>query len=156
MRQFRQRITGNTLSREKMPRTTPQRASALASRQRAVQAAEAYLRAHPDVHVPVSKLCRVVGLSERGLRNAFYTVRGMSPARYMRAQRLQNVRDAMRGNTRGTVTEIATGHGFYELGRFSMVYRAEFGESPSETLRRFTRARGAVARETSPRSLSQA
>jgi len=35
-----------------------------------------------------------------------------------------------------TVTRIVTDQGFWELGRFSIAYRALFGESPSETLRR--------------------
>jgi AraC-like DNA-binding protein len=34
-----------------------------------------------------------------------------------------------------TVTEIATGFGFVELGRFSVEYRKMFGESPSDSLR---------------------
>ena len=34
----------------------------------------------------------------------------------------------------GTVTRIATESGFSHLGRFSVTYRAYFGESPSETL----------------------
>jgi transcriptional regulator GlxA family with amidase domain len=35
-----------------------------------------------------------------------------------------------------TVTRIVTDHGFWELGRFSVAYRALFNETPSETLRR--------------------
>jgi AraC-like DNA-binding protein len=35
-----------------------------------------------------------------------------------------------------TVTGIATDHGFWELGRFSVEYRALFGEMPSASLRR--------------------
>jgi AraC-like DNA-binding protein len=38
--------------------------------------------------------------------------------------------------SKSTVTRIITDHGFWELGRFSVSYRALFGESPSETLQR--------------------
>ena len=37
---------------------------------------------------------------------------------------------------RTTVTEIASDYGFWEFGRFSVAYRALFGESPSTALRR--------------------
>src|SRR5262245_47876195 len=99
------------------------------SRQEVVEQAEAYLKAHIDTSVPLSDLCRLVGLSERGLRNAFYRVRGMSPKRYMRAERLRGVRKALRESTTSptTVTAAATGYGFYELGRFAAAYKEAFG-----------------------------
>ena len=61
----------------------------------------------------------------------------MSPKRCMLAERLQNVRRALRqASTRhATVTTVATDHGFYELGRFAATYRQAFGETPSATLR---------------------
>ena len=64
-------------------RGLPRRQVASTSRQNAVELAEAYLRAHLDDRVPVSRLCQVVGLSERGLRDAFYSVRGMGPKRWI-------------------------------------------------------------------------
>jgi hypothetical protein len=35
-----------------------------------------------------------------------------------------------------TVTRIATDHGFWEMGRFAVAYRALIGEPPSMTLQR--------------------
>jgi transcriptional regulator GlxA family with amidase domain len=105
------------------------------SRREVVELAEACYRAHPGASI--SRLCRVVGLSERGLRNAFYDVRGMSPKQCMLRERLQGVRRALRDRTVKdmTVTSVATDYGFYELGRFAGAYKQLFGEAPSATLR---------------------
>ena len=102
-----------------------------------VELAEAYMRAHVDSPVSLSALCRLVGSSERGLRNAFYNVRGMSPKRCMLWERLENVRRALSDSRSppSSVTIIATGCGFYELGRFAARYKHAFGETPSQTLR---------------------
>jgi AraC family ethanolamine operon transcriptional activator len=96
-----------------------------------------YLRANMNASVPVSTLCRIVGRSERGLRNAFYRVHGMGPKRWMLAERLHGARRAL-SEVRirpVTVTGVATDHGFYELGRFAATYKQAFGEAPSQTLR---------------------
>ncbi len=101
-----------------------------------MERAEAYARAHASTPVPVSTLCQIVGLSERGLRNAFYGVRGMSPKRCLLAGRLQLVRHALIGAPPkpGAVTGVAMRYGFHELGRFAGSYKQAFGETPSETL----------------------
>jgi AraC family ethanolamine operon transcriptional activator len=108
-----------------------------ASRREVVERVEAYLHARRGGAVPLSELCRLVGLSERGLRNAFYSVRGMSPKRCMLVDRLRGVRHALGDECSKpvSVTCVATAYGFYELGRFSAIYKKEFGEAPSETLR---------------------
>ena len=105
-------------------------------RQAVVERAEAYIRAHLDSPIPLSRLCRVLGVSERGLRNAFYEVHGTGPKRWMMDERLHGVQVALR-ERRGiaiTVTEVATDHGFYQLGKFAAIYRKTFGEAPSTTL----------------------
>src|ERR1700752_2223620 len=112
------------------------RQSTSRSRREEVERAEAYLRAHIDDPLPVSTLSRLVGLSERGLRDAFYRVRGMGPKRWIVAERLQGVRNALTDEGGGaiTVTDAAADYGFYELGRFAAIYRQAFGEGPSDTL----------------------
>jgi AraC family ethanolamine operon transcriptional activator len=109
----------------------------MTSRLQAVERAEALLRSRIGESVSIARLCRVAGVSERSLRNAFYDVRGMSPKRCAVRARLAEVRRALSdaNGTRGTVTTIATDYGFFELGRFARIYKQVFGESPSETLR---------------------
>jgi transcriptional regulator GlxA family with amidase domain len=109
----------------------------ITSRRQVVERVEAFLSARIDESVSIARLCRVAGVSERSLRNAFYDVRGMSPKRCAMRSRLAEVRRALgdANGARGAVTTIATEYGFYELGRFANTYKLAFGESPSETLR---------------------
>jgi AraC-like DNA-binding protein len=130
---------------ERLTRNPARRHRISTSSQDVVERAEAYVRAHIDDPVPVSELCQLMGLSERGLRDAFYRVRGIGPKRWIVAERLQAVRDTLSDQAGGpiTVTDAAADYGFYELGRFAAIYRAAFGEAPSDTLRSTSRnARG--------------
>lgn len=113
------------------------RACTRASRRDAVEKTEAYLQTHAGTVIPIAELCRIVGLSERSLRNAFYDVRGAGPKRCLQYRRLQDARRALRNAVPNetTVTTVAADHGFFELGRFARAYREMFGESPSTTLR---------------------
>ena len=119
-----------------MTSQTPRNPGVAAARRAVVARAEAYVRAHFDAPISISRLCRVTGVSERGLRNAFYGVHGVSPKRWMIAERLMRTQCALRASRDGatTVTTVATEHGFFELGRFAAVYKKTFGEVPSKTL----------------------
>ena len=112
-------------------------------RSRIVGRAEEFFRTHVSEGVSVAKLSSVVGVSERSLRNAFYDVYTTSPKRYMKLWQLHQVRRALRAAGGATVTEVATCHGLYELGRFAGAYKSLFGEAPSETLNK-TRARATM------------
>src|SRR5690349_12230580 len=114
---------------------TSTQAEAPQSRRDTVARVEAYLRAHIETPPRVSTLSRLVGLSERALRDAFYTVHGMSPKQWMLGERLNRVRTILTASDSDSVTGAATTCGFYELGRFAATYREAFGEAPSETLR---------------------
>jgi AraC-like DNA-binding protein len=103
-----------------------------------VKCAEAFFRQHVDESISIAQLSAIAGVSERGLRNAFYDVYQTSPKRYLRQWRLHRVRHALRATSSSleSVTAVATRHGLYELGRFAVEYRALFGEPPSHTLYR--------------------
>jgi AraC family ethanolamine operon transcriptional activator len=105
--------------------------------QRVVERFDDVARANVGQLVHVAELCHAAGIAPRTLSRAFQAVRGKPPSRYLHELRLTQAREALLSDARGgTVTEIAMRFGFHELGRFSVDYRALFGESPSETLRR--------------------
>jgi AraC-like DNA-binding protein len=99
---------------------------------------EEFLEAHPDQPLYLTEICAAIGIAERTLRVACEEHLGMGPIRYLSLRRLHLVRRALlrADPSTATVTRLATDHGFWELGRFSVAYRALFGESPSESLRR--------------------
>jgi AraC-like DNA-binding protein len=103
-----------------------------------VERAEQLALADLDEPLHITTLCRVLDVSERTLRKAFHRMHGVPPCRHLRMLRLSQARRALLSadGDRVTVTEIATGFGFMELGRFSVEYRKVFGESPSQTLQR--------------------
>jgi AraC-like DNA-binding protein len=93
-------------------------------------------RAEQPLYIP--ELCKAIGVSERTLRTCCEEHLGMGPKHYLLLRRMNLARQALLLATPAetNVTAIATDRGFWELGRFSVEYRALFGESPSETLRR--------------------
>jgi AraC-like DNA-binding protein len=98
---------------------------------------EGMLALHFDRQLQVSQICAFIKVSERTLRLCCHEFLEMSPSRYIRLRRLNLVRAALRqaDPSTQTVAETARRYGFLELGRFAVVYREVFGESPSATLR---------------------
>jgi AraC-like DNA-binding protein len=99
---------------------------------------EEFLEANPDRPLYLTEICPAIGVAERTLRAACEEHLGMGPIRFLTLRRMHLVRRALlhAHPSEATVTRIVTDQGFWELGRFSVAYRALFGESPSETLRR--------------------
>ena len=110
-----------------------------------VDEAENLILANVQVPIEISELCRALAVSERTLRKAFQKVHKLPPCRRLRWLRLSHARRALMSVGGSSVTEIATGLGFVELGRFSVEYRKIFGERPSETLRQAMQNRHGVA-----------
>jgi AraC-like DNA-binding protein len=106
------------------------------ARQRVVQRACEFLRSHAADGVRIAEVSRAAGVSERTLRNAFQREHGISPKQFDLRERLRAARIALCDvEPMRTVTEVATEFGFFELGRFSRIYRHAFGELPSETIK---------------------
>jgi AraC-like DNA-binding protein len=98
---------------------------------------EEFLEGNPDQPLYLAEICAAIGVAERTLRICCEQHLGMGPIRYLSLRRMHLVRRALlrADPSTATVTRIATDHGFWELGRFSVAYRNLFGETPSETLR---------------------
>jgi len=118
---------------------------------------EEALMAKPEEPLYMAELAAQVGASYWTLRDCCLEYLGMSPKRYLWLRRMNLARRALRraDAERTTVTEIASDYGFWELGRFSVVYRSLFGESPSRTLRRSARQSDSPKRRGSERLASE-
>jgi AraC-like DNA-binding protein len=101
-----------------------------------------FLATHCDRPLYLSEICSATNASERTLWLCCHEHLGMGPVRYLWLRRMHLARTALLLASEGgvTVTSIATAHGFWELGRFSVAYRGLFGETPLTTLRRPTDA----------------
>jgi AraC-like DNA-binding protein len=115
---------------------------------------EEFLGANPNTPLYLPEICAAIGAAERTLRNACEEYLGMGPIRYLALRRMHLVRRALLQAipSTTTVTRIATDHGFWELGRFSVNYRTMFGETPSVTLQRSQHDR--LIRPNRPSSLA--
>jgi AraC-like DNA-binding protein len=99
---------------------------------------EEWVMAHLGRRFRMPELCAEIEVSDRTLRICCAEILGMSPNRYLRLRRLNYVRAALQraDATTASVKKLATLHGFLQFGRFAVLYRTAFGETPSTTLRR--------------------
>lgn len=107
-----------------------------------VRRAAEFLEANADKQITMAELTQITRVSARSLQAGFLKHRGCSPLEFVRARRLERSRVRLLTDDASSVTEVAHDVGFTHLGRFSLEYKARFGESPTQTLaRRWTPAR---------------
>lgn len=92
------------------------------------------VREQTETPLSVTDLCLHFGVSRRMLQNCFQNMLAISPAAYLRAERLNAVRRMLKETD--SVTEAAANWGFWHFGHFSQEYKKLFGELPSATLKR--------------------
>jgi AraC-like DNA-binding protein len=102
-----------------------------------VKRAKDYIHERGHEALTLADIASALDVPERTLRDGFRHFLGTSPMRYLRTIRLERTRHALLNAPDGMhVSDIALDNGFSHLGRFSLEYKAYFGESPSETLAR--------------------
>jgi AraC family ethanolamine operon transcriptional activator len=111
-------------------------------RRRVVQQVDELVAAQPDVVLTVAGLCERLHVSRRTLQYAFEVETAMGPNAYLRSLRLNGVRRALRAGQVCSVHAAAAAWGFWNLSQLAHDYRHQFGERPSQTLRRAAQASG--------------
>ncbi|MGD9805898.1 MAG: helix-turn-helix domain-containing protein [Hyphomicrobiaceae bacterium] len=108
-----------------------------ASGSQSVRMAREYIHAHAADAISLSELAARLGVGLRALQLAFRRELGCSPREYLMTCRLELARSQLLSAGEGTtVTQIALECGFSDMTVFARKYREQFGEKPSETLRR--------------------
>lgn len=118
----------------------PQDASAAAmppsSRRRLVRRVSDFVLSRPDAPVSITEICAEFHVSRRSLQYCFLDVAGLPPLAYLRALRLNAVRRELRSGRALQVSDTAFAWGFEHLSQFSRDYARQFGQLPSQTLRK--------------------
>ncbi|MDX2321905.1 MAG: helix-turn-helix domain-containing protein [Moritella sp.] len=82
----------------------------------------------------ISELCNIANVSRRTLQYSFESILGISPQRFIRLTRLNQIRRELSKPTQTKpIVDIALDYGFYHPGAFSQDYKLLFAESPSIT-----------------------
>jgi AraC-like DNA-binding protein len=107
------------------------------ARPKAVRTAVELMEADPTAPWTVAALAQRCEVSARTLQSGFRHHLGVSPLGYLRAVRLRRAHGELRAADPFTdsVAAIARRWSFQHLGRFAAAHEAEYGQTPSQTLR---------------------
>ena len=102
-----------------------------------VKRIEEWIDAHWQESITIEKIVEISGVSARSIFATFRNARGYGPMAYVKKVRLNAARDMLLRAAPGvSVTGVGFGCNFSNLGQFARDYQLQFGELPSETLRR--------------------
>ncbi len=107
---------------------------------RHVRRAIEFMQANISQPIGMTEVAAAAGVSIRALQLGFRTFKDTTPLAYLMKLRLREARqDLLDPENSQAVSEICLKWGFFHFGRFSAVYRATYGENPSETKKRASR-----------------
>ena len=89
-----------------------------------------YLLARTEQKVTVSELAEKFGVSAAQVKSSFQGVYGMTPAAFLRAQKMHGAAEILR-NTDRTVLDIAGQFGYDNASKFAKAFRDVIGVSPN-------------------------
>lgn len=97
-----------------------------------------FIHDNVERELTLPEIVRISGMSARTLHSGFSVAYGMGPMAYVKRLRLNRCHKELLAADAETefVGDIAASWGFYHLSSFARYYRKEFGELPSETLKR--------------------
>jgi AraC family ethanolamine operon transcriptional activator len=86
----------------------------------------------------IGEICKISEVSERTLELAFKQRYGVSPLAFLNAIRLNTVYSILKKSVpeETKIGQIANKNGFWHMGKFAADYKKQFGELPSETLKK--------------------
>lgn len=89
-----------------------------------------YLLARTEQKVTVSELAEKFGVSAAQVKSSFQGVYGMTPAAFLRAQKMHGAAEILRKTDR-TVLDIAGQFGYDNASKFAKAFRDVIGVSPN-------------------------
>jgi AraC-like DNA-binding protein len=96
-----------------------------------------YVDANAGNDIALADIAEAVHVTPRAVQYMFRRHLDMTPLQYMRGVRLDHAHQELMAGDRmhETVTAIAARWGFLHTGRFAVLYRQTYGQSPHQTLR---------------------
>jgi len=102
-----------------------------------VRLAEKFMQEHIKEEISVDDIARAAGVSARALGYNFRMFRNTSPMQWLKRERLVRAHaDLAAPDRECSVTQVALRYCSSNPGRFAYAYFLEFGEYPSDTLRK--------------------
>lgn len=102
--------------------------------------AVSFIHRNAAADVSINDVASAVHLTPRAVQYLFRRQLGTTPTEYIRRVRLSRAHQELMAGapSNSTVTEIAQRWGFAHTGRFAVLYRQTYGQSPHTTLRHMT------------------